>query len=74
MAVPEFNGARGHPALISRKCIGAIMDYNGDGGLGGAIKHVVKRIVSVPVSDNGILYDMDTNEDYERIKRLYDAR
>ena len=74
MAIPEFNGVDGHPVLFSRECIGPIIEYMGDSGLKGAIKNKISSIIKVPVSDDGVLYDIDTNADYERIRKLFEER
>lgn len=62
--VPILDGRRGHPPLISAGLIPEIMDYSSEGGLRAVLdRHTVHGI---PVSDDGVLIDLDTPEDYER--------
>ena len=62
---PCFDGERGHPPLISREVIPAILKHNGQGGL----KQVLEQFpgLDVPVWDEGILLDADTPEDFKNL-------
>jgi molybdenum cofactor cytidylyltransferase len=68
---PSFNGHRGHPPLIPRRYTQGISDYQGNGGLKGFLQQYDQRAQNIPVADAGILMDMDTPEQYERIKTRY---
>ena len=64
--IPTFQGRRGHPTLFPR----AILDTLASGGTlrdiiakhGGAVRHLA-------VEDEGVVMDMDTEQDYERLRR-----
>ncbi len=68
---PVFNGMRGHPPLIPTKYAGDLFKWEGNGGLRAYLEQYESRAVEVPVADACMLMDMDTPEDYERIRRLY---
>lgn len=72
---PEYQGRAGHPVLIHASLIPAILDYQGEGGLKGALHSIenLKR-VRVPVEDEGIVMDADTREDYQRLVDIHNSR
>jgi len=57
---------------LDGKIVNGILSYEGSGGLKGAIASLQAETEYVEVNDGGILYDMDTQEDYSRILKLYD--
>lgn len=60
--IPTFNGKRGHPVLWHRSMLGDLQAVTGDKG-GRDIIHAHEALVcEVPVSDPGILIDLDTPE------------
>jgi CTP:molybdopterin cytidylyltransferase MocA len=68
MAVyPVFDGRKGHPPLISTRCVPGIMRCAAPGGLGSFLKTVRDRTTCVSVADPGVLIDMDTPVDYLRV-------
>ena len=64
---PEAGGRSGHPPLISTKLIPAILSYEGEGGLRGLWKSCGADILRIPVEDEGVVTDLDTPEDYEKL-------
>ncbi len=65
--VPFFNGRGGHPPLIASRFIRGIINYNGDGGLKGALRQFESETIRVPVQDENILFDIDLPVDYEKM-------
>lgn len=63
---PVFKGHRGHPPLISTKYSDAILNDKGicPGGLRSLSKRFEHEAVDVEVADQGVLLDMNTQEDY----------
>lgn len=59
---PVIGGRRGHPPLISAALIPEILAYKGGGGLRAILGS--SRTKEIPVSDAGILLDLDTPQDY----------
>lgn len=64
---PVMNGRPGHPVILGAEHIPGIIGYEGEGGLGGAVKALGLEITDVPVIDEGAFIDADTPEDYRRI-------
>jgi molybdenum cofactor cytidylyltransferase len=63
---PTFRGKRGHPPLVSRACFDKTMAPEHEGGLAAVLAQQA-NIINVPVLDEGILWDIDTTEDYARM-------
>jgi molybdenum cofactor cytidylyltransferase len=66
---PTFAGRRGHPPLIGRDLLPAILDKkHPEGGLRSLLQTFENKkselIIDVPVPDGNILFDMDTPEEY----------
>lgn len=64
---PVIEGRRGHPPLISARLIPVILSYRGDGGLRAILSERVAK--DVALTDKGILTDLDTPQDYQKICR-----
>ncbi|MDR0818784.1 MAG: nucleotidyltransferase family protein [Oscillospiraceae bacterium] len=72
IVIPRYNGEEGHPVLISRELFSEILSYDGSGGLRGLLERYASEIVRVDVFDEGAVLDMDTPEDYEKLKMIFD--
>ena len=66
--VPAFDGQEGHPPLVPMHVAPRIMAHGGQNGLRGALEGAPLRLVPVP--DAMILEDMDTPDDYARLRYL----
>ena len=66
--VPAFDGHEGHPPLIPTALVPHILAHKGQNGLRGALEGLPMRYVPVP--DAMILEDMDTPDDYARLRVL----
>ncbi len=62
---PEFDGRRGHPPLIPADFAQAILSWSGEGGLKTFWEDHSPAMRDVPVADESILWDMDTEADYQ---------
>ncbi len=64
--IPSSGGHRGHPTLFPLSCVRELF-------LGGTLRDIVhkdaQRVMLLNTDDVGIVLDMDTPEDYERIQR-----
>ncbi len=64
--IPSCGGRRGHPTLFPLPCVREIF-------LGGTLRDIVQkdaqRVMLLDTCDEGVVLDMDTPEDYERMKR-----
>lgn len=65
---PEWQGRRGHPPLIAASCIPELLKWHGEGGLRCFLQQYAQLSATVSVSDPGILLDMDTPTDYQRLQ------
>ncbi len=64
---PMYGGRCGHPILIDAAHIPALLAFDGEGGMRGALDSLGCRIDRLEVDDPGLVYDADTPEDYERL-------
>lgn len=66
---PVHKGKGGHPVVLTRELLEKIKDYNGPGGLRGAMEAYGVTMVDVAVEDSGTLLDGDTKEEYAALLR-----
>jgi molybdenum cofactor cytidylyltransferase len=69
---PAF-GERGHPPVLSARLFGEIL-AGADGGLRTILARHEARSVQVDVLDEGVLFDLDTPDDYRRAQALAKGR
>lgn len=70
-AVPLYLGKKGHPLYIPKEHIEEIIGHDGINGLKGITDKYQKEFERIETVDIGCVLDMDTPEDYERIKAFY---
>ncbi|MHB0876632.1 MAG: nucleotidyltransferase family protein [Anaerolineae bacterium] len=63
---PSFHGKRGHPPLVARACFAESPPPTFPGGLATLLAQQADT-VDVPVPDEGVLWDMDTPGEYDRM-------
>lgn len=64
---PCFSGKRGHPPLIDRRYINAIINNEEDGGLKNLLGKYEAEALNLPLADQSVLMDMDTQLDYQTL-------
>ncbi len=68
IVIPCYRGRRGHPALFSRVILKEVFS-------GGTLRDIIGKhegsVQLIEVDDEGILLDMDTVEDYERVREIF---
>jgi xanthine dehydrogenase accessory factor len=65
VVIPTFNGFRGNPVIVDRSLFAEMMEIRGDIGCRSIFgNHPVHML---PVDDRGVVMDIDTMEDYERV-------
>ncbi|MBM4761218.1 nucleotidyltransferase family protein [Bacillus sp. B15-48] len=69
---PTWQNKKGHPLLVSNELIKEFLEYTGDYGLHGAIKYCTGKMEYLEVNDWGIIYDMDTPQEYSAVKVMYE--
>jgi molybdenum cofactor cytidylyltransferase len=65
--VPTHNGRRGHPALFRWHHAAGINAMPKDVGINSYLRAQVNEVLELPVTDAGILANLDTPEDYARL-------
>jgi CTP:molybdopterin cytidylyltransferase MocA len=68
--VPVHNGRRGHPVLLGWRHVAGIRALAAGEGLNRYLRQHEEETVEVPVESAGVLWDVDTPEDYERVVRM----
>lgn len=71
---PVFQKRRGHPPLIAASCFSEIQSGEGIGGLRQILQGREEKAYNVEVLDEGILLDLDTREDYQKVNAEYYRR
>lgn len=64
VVLPVYDGKRGHPVLISGLLIQEILSLAPGDTLKTALSRHRDRSVEIAVSDSGVVFDVDTPEDY----------
>jgi probable phosphoglycerate mutase len=68
MVVPTHAGQRGHPPLLAAALIPELLAYGGKRGLRGFLAAHESDLEVMPCDDPGVVLDMDTPQDYERLR------
>lgn len=68
IAEPIFRGKRGHPLAIAPRLIPEIETLDLDVGLRQLRNRHEAELLEVPVEDAGVVQDVDTPEEYERLQ------
>jgi len=71
IVLPTFEGRRGHPVLFSSDVLEEILALPSTEGANIVVRRDPERIIEVPVSAPGILVDVDTPEQFEKLRRDY---
>jgi len=67
IVVPYFRGSRGNPVLLDRSVFVEAMALEGDVGCRAIFARHADGLLEVDVDDAGILADIDSRDDYERL-------
>lgn len=73
IVVPYFKDKRGNPVLFDICWKDELMAVTGDVGGRVLIKAHPEKIKRVNISDRAILFDIDREEDYEKMKNIFDS-
>ncbi|MBO5128906.1 MAG: nucleotidyltransferase family protein [Oscillospiraceae bacterium] len=71
---PTLDGYRKHPPLVDYRLIPDILAFDRDGGLRQFWKEREAVIRTVPVDDEGVWVDLDTQEDYIKCRAQYEKK
>ncbi len=68
LSVPVYQGKRGHPLAIAPALIPEILLLDPEIGLKQLRDRHEAELIEVPVDDPGVVSDVDTPADYERLE------
>ena len=68
IAIPVYRGFRGNPVLLDRSVFPEILNLSGDIGCRAIFGGHSQSILKVPVDDVGVLLDIDTPQDLEKLR------
>jgi molybdenum cofactor cytidylyltransferase len=67
IVLPVFRGQRGHPVGFAQRCGDELLALHGDHGARALLERHAAEVVKLEVDDPGVLQDVDTREDAQRI-------
>ena len=67
IAVPVFQGRRGHPVLFGKETLAEVLELTASEGPNSVVRKDPARVIEVPVDHPGILVDVDTPADYQKL-------
>jgi CTP:molybdopterin cytidylyltransferase MocA len=70
IVIPMYKGFRGNPVLLDHSVFPEVMALNGDIGCRAVFGNHLEGIVKVSVEDLGILLDLDSKDDLEKLKHF----
>jgi molybdenum cofactor cytidylyltransferase len=73
IVVPVHRGERGHPLLFAARYASEILESYEDTGLRGLLAAHPDDVLELEIADQSILADMDTPDDYHRMRQWFDA-
>ncbi len=70
--IPAYRGRRGHPPIFPRSYISKILNLPDDinGGVRAVFPKRDKGILTIETNDKGVIIDIDTPEEYSRMKKI----
>ena len=71
--VPRCGQRRGHPTLFRWSLAREVAQIPRDRGLNWLLREHAAEVTEIPVESDAALTDLDTPEDYERLKRKWEA-
>ena len=71
--VPTHDGRRGHPTLFCWKHALEIDQIPEGEGFNWILKRYAADVIEVAVASPSVLVDLDTPEDYERLRKLWET-
>lgn len=74
IVIPLYKGFRGNPVLLDRSVFPELKELAGDVGCRAIFGSHTGNICKLPVDDIGILLDIDSPEEYQKLESSYRAR
>jgi CTP:molybdopterin cytidylyltransferase MocA len=73
IVIPTHHGRPGHPTVFTWRHALEVDEIPRDAGFNWIVRRHAADVVELPVEDEGVLLDLDTPEDYERLKSIWRA-
>lgn len=70
IVAPVCQGRRGNPVLFDRRLFADLLAVEGDQGGRTLLARYTAEVEQVEVDDSGVLFDVDTPQDYEEAQKL----
>ncbi|HEX8812654.1 MAG TPA: XdhC family protein, partial [Terracidiphilus sp.] len=70
IVIPLYNGFRGNPVLLDQSVFPEVMALSGDVGCRAIFGNHLEGIVKLPVDDVGILLDIDSKADFDKLQSV----
>jgi molybdenum cofactor cytidylyltransferase len=67
IVIPTYRGKRGHPTIFPFRLATEVFDLPADAGLNRLVKAHADEIDQIDVNSPGVVSDLDTPDDYERL-------
>ena len=74
IVAPFYGEKRGHPVLFDRGLFGELRALEGDVSGSGVIRRHAGRVVRVQVDSDAVVFDVDNEEDYQRLLQRVERR
>ncbi|GFP20842.1 molybdenum cofactor cytidylyltransferase [Candidatus Hakubella thermalkaliphila] len=74
IVAPFYGDKRGHPVLFGRELFGELKALEGDVSGSGVIRRHAERVVRVQVDSDAVIFDVDDEQDYQRLLRRVERR
>lgn len=69
--IPTCRGRHGHPTVFAWRHALEVGEIPADRGFNWIVRQHAADVLEVPIENEGILLDLDTPEDYERLKSIW---
>jgi molybdenum cofactor cytidylyltransferase len=69
VVAPFFQRRRGNPVLFDKSLFHELRSVQGDTGAKASVERHADEVVKVQVDDYGVIFDIDTQDDYDRLLR-----
>ena len=70
--VPNYNQTQGNPVIFAQKFLSQFVSVSGDVGGKQVMDRFINEVCVVDVDDQGVIFDIDTWEDYEKLQEQAD--
>ncbi|UCD58370.1 MAG: nucleotidyltransferase family protein [Candidatus Hydrogenedentota bacterium] len=73
LVIPTFRGKRGNPVIVGRSLFHRLQSLTGDVGARALFEEYAEQIKEIEIENECIRFDIDTWEDYAKLKEIEDT-